>query len=73
MCIYRETYGYADRSLYEWYIMNQMYYPLHILIKTRAASFNDAQFYFTYKLLHLVMLRHIRSESVSPVWMVFTL
>ena len=57
--------------------MNQMQYPLHILIKTRKAHFNDAQLYFTtgyyIYLCYVILYAHIRSESVKLVWMMSAL
>ena len=57
--------------------MNKMHCPLHILIKTRKAYYNDAQLYFITgyytKLCYVILYAHIRLESVNPIWMMFAL
>ena len=51
--------------------MNQMEYPLHILIKKRTAL-NDAQLWKStgYLLPYVILYVGYRSESVSSVWAV---
>ena len=53
------------------YILNQIEYPLHILIKKRTAL-NDSQLWKStgYLLRYVILYVDYRSESVSSVWAV---